>query len=484
MKNKSLLLYFFISSFLFAQNQKTDSLSNLIKTDKEDTTKDIHLYRLCREYILINEFDTALIFGKQSLALAQSLGFKKGMAYSYNNLGLVYYDIGNYPEALKMHTAALKVRQEINDKQGTSASYNNIGLIYDAQGNYPLALQNHFAALKIREQINDKQGIATSYNNVAIIYMYQGNYPLSLQNYVASLKLFQQIKDAPNIATAFHNIALIYYLQGKLALALQNHFAGLKMYQQIKNQQGIAYSYNNIGNIYYAQGNYPLALQNYFAGLKIQQELEDKEGIAASYINLGQIYTKQNKTPEAQTCLNKALQLGQEIGSKDVMKDCYVNLITLDSTIGNYKAAFQYQKLFVIYRDSLDNEETKKQSLQTSMQYEFDKKEIAAKAAQDKLDVIHAEEKQKQRIIIYAVVGLLLLVAIFAIFMYNRFRITNKQKVIIEKQKQRVDRAYEQLHEKNKEVMDSIHYAKRIQRALITPEKYIANSLKKLMKDE
>src|SRR6185437_6185447 len=148
----------------------------------------------------------------------------------------------------------------------------------------------------------------------------------------------------------------------------------------------------------------------------------------------------------------------------------------------NYKAAYQHYKLYIAYRDSLNNEETKKKTLQTSMQYEFDKKEIATKAQQEKLDAINAEEKQKQRVIIYAVAGLLLLVGVFAVFIYNRFRITHKQKQIIEEQKVLVDEAYEQLHEKNKEVMDSIHYAKRIQTASITSEKYIASSLNKLMK--
>jgi hypothetical protein len=138
--------------------------------------------------------------------------------------------------------------------------------------------------------------------------------------------------------------------------------------------------------------------------------------------------------------------------------------------------------LFVTYQDSLINEETQKKNLQTSMQYEFDKKEIAAKAQQDKLDAINAEEKQKQRIVIYAVAGLLILVGVFAVFMFNRFRITQKQKTVIEEQKVLVDKAYESLHEKNKEVMDSIHYAKRIQTALITSEKSIANSLNRLMK--
>ena len=57
-----------------------------------------------------------------------------------------------------------------------------------------------------------------------------------------------------------------------------------------------------------------------------------------------------------------------------------------------------------------------------------------------------------------------------------------RQKTEIEEQKHLVDEAYEELHEKNKEVMDSIRYAKRIQTALITNEKYISNALNKLMK--
>jgi len=69
------------------------------------------------------------------------------------------------------------------------------------------------------------------------------------------------------------------------------------------------------------------------------------------------------------------------------------------------------------------------------------------------------------------------LIIAFSAFVFNRFRITQRQKVIIEKQKHEVDAAYEKLHEKNKEVMDSIYYARRIQRALITSEKYIARQL-------
>jgi hypothetical protein len=44
----------------------------------------------------------------------------------------------------------------------------------------------------------------------------------------------------------------------------------------------------------------------------------------------------------------------------------------------------------------------------------------------------------------------------------------NRQKLLLEEQKLLVDKAFHELHEKNKEVMESIRYAKRIQTALIT----------------
>jgi hypothetical protein len=68
----------------------------------------------------------------------------------------------------------------------------------------------------------------------------------------------------------------------------------------------------------------------------------------------------------------------------------------------------------------------------------------------------------------------------FSGFVFNRFRVTQKQKSIIEKQKTLVDEAFAQLEEKNREVMDSIHYAKRIQTALLPNEKYIERKLNQL----
>src|SRR6185437_3972471 len=118
----------------------------------------------------------------------------------------------------------------------------------------------------------------------------------------------------------------------------------------------------NIGVIYDTENNYEEALKMYFASLKIEEEIGDKQGIANCLINLGQVSLKLNKVKEATTYLNKALQLSVETGDKEATKETYGGLTALDSTVGNYKAAFAHYKLYVAYSDSLINEETKKKS--------------------------------------------------------------------------------------------------------------------------
>ncbi|HEX7414620.1 MAG TPA: hypothetical protein VF411_11305, partial [Bacteroidia bacterium] len=99
-----LLISILTSQYCYAQNRKIDSLQALLKTDKEDTNKVIHLYKVCGIYNSIGEYDKGLVYGKQALALCDvilnevknlsadasatlSMTVKKCKANSYNNIG-------------------------------------------------------------------------------------------------------------------------------------------------------------------------------------------------------------------------------------------------------------------------------------------------------------------------------------------------------------------------------------------------------------
>jgi uncharacterized membrane protein len=101
--------------------------------------------------------------------------------------------------------------------------------------------------------------------------------------------------------------------------------------------------------------------------------------------------------------------------------------------------------------------------------------------SQEENQLIEAEKKQKeealqkQKVIIYAVSAGVILILILLFVAIKAYKQKQKANEIIIKQKLEVE-------EKQKEILDSIHYAKRIQTALLTSEYYIEKNLNRLKK--
>ena len=186
------------------------------------------------------------------------------------------------------------------------------------------------------------------------------------------------------------------------------------------------------------------------------------------------------KISKAEKYLPKALALSLETGSWEHIRESYKAMAVLDSIKGNYKSALQHFKQYIAYRDSLLNEDNTKKSIKVQMQYDFDKKESLQKAEQEKINLKNEEEKRQQKIIMFSVVSCLLLVVLVAIFIFRSLRINKKKNKIISAQKELVEKQKLVVEMKQKEVLDSIHYALRIQRALITNESYFDKKLKSL----
>ncbi len=437
-----LIILNLIHHLSFAQKQGQaliDSLLLELSKAKEDTNKVKDLYLLSDNYETIGDYAQGLEYGNRGMLLAKKIDFKKGESICYNNIGIIYWSQGNYDKALENHFASLKIQKELGDKEGMASSYNNIGIVYHDKSNYVKALENYLTSLKIEKELGNKKGIGESYNNIGLIYLEKGNYDKALENCLASLKIEKELG----------------------------------------NKRGIGESYNNIGVIYLEKGNYDKALENFFASLKIKQEI-GKQGIAVSCNNIGSIYLTQHKIKEAREYLDLSLNIAKEIGSKDNIRLAYQNLAKCDSASDNWKGAYEYHKLYKEFNDSIFNEESEKKAAQMSALYESEKKDGEIKLLEkdkEKQAAISAEESKRQKTILFSVIGGLLLVVVFSVFMFNRWRVTKQQKKIIEEQKIVVEHQKEVVEEKNKEITDSITYALRIQNAILPPQKIVKQYL-------
>jgi hypothetical protein len=80
--------------------------------------------------------------------------------------------------------------------------------------------------------------------------------------------------------------------------------------------------------------------------------------------------------------------------------------------------------------------------------------------------------KQAHRNMYFLVTGLIIVIAVVSLKLLRTNRKNNK---ILKAQKEIIE-------EKNKDITDSIYYARRIQRSLLPPEKYIQKNLERLKK--
>ena len=505
--------------------QATDSLLALLKTVQEDTNKVNVLNEL--GWGFRNKLDTAIILGNQALELSKKINWKMGMANSLRTLGTVELRKAEVSKSLDYHLQALKIFEELNYVVGMASCYANIGGDYTEQANYPKAIDYYLKALKIYEGLKNKSGISKQLNNIGIVYYHLSDYPKVLEYDNKALKINEELGDKKAVARTLANMGIVYYEQGDnpktkpeerkvlYEMALENYFKSLKINEEAEINSGIAVALGNIGLVYASKGKYSaansdeqkqsfdLAQDYYFKALVIRKKIGNYKLIASTLGNLGILYTnKAEKLMErnsASLCfkdsynyLQRAIVISDSIGAKDQLVSWYAALSDLyeksvipltDLTNGKILnmeemrlSSLHYFKIHMNLQDTLLSEENKKQLMRKEMKFQFERKEAESKAAQDKKDALAMEElklKEKERN--YFVVGFALVIML-AGFIFRGYQQKQKTNEIISLQKSLVE-------EKQKEILDSIHYAKRIQRSLLPTEKYIQKNITRLYRN-
>jgi tetratricopeptide (TPR) repeat protein len=482
--------------------QEADSLFAVWNDNTQpDTNRLKAIDKIAWNGYLFTKPDSAFYFAQLQYNLAKEKGEKRQMGSALNTQGVSFYFQGDYDKAIDYYSKSLKIDEELGDKKGMAISLNNIGNIYEEQGGYNKAIDYYFKSLKIKEEIGDKEGMSVSYNNIGVVYQEQGDYNNAIDYFSKSLKIEEEIGNKKGIARSFNNIGLIYMQQGDYGNAINYYSKSLKIKEKIGEKKEMAVSLNNIGSIYNKQGDYDNAIAYYSKGLKIDEEVGNKKGMAISLNNIGSIYKEEGNYEQALDYNNRSLIIAQEVGAALATRDAANSLYQTHKKLGRHQDALQMYELFIETRDSLESEANQKAVIRQEYKYTYEKQAAAdsvknAEAAKVQNALLTAEQAEKKRLksesnrqklenknqqqqayFLYGILGLALL---FGGFIFNRFKVTQKQKGIIEsqkdeveQQKEKVDQAYEQLEEKNTEILDSITYAKRIQEAILPPTRLV-----------
>lgn len=94
------------------------------------------------------------------------VGDKTGEATTLNNIGSVYYSLGEKQKALEFYNQALPLFQQVGNKRGEATTIDNIGDVYSILGEKQKAINCYQQALPIYRQLGDiRWGVESRENN-------------------------------------------------------------------------------------------------------------------------------------------------------------------------------------------------------------------------------------------------------------------------------------------------------------------------------
>ncbi len=357
------------------------------------------------------------------------------------------------------------------------SAYNNEGFVMMNAGDYKKAMVFFNKIIKLHGKIGYEAVLSSVYNNIAGIEISEGNTEAAFKFFEKCLEVSVKVNDKYYMGKATANIAKAYEVRSEHKKAMEYSLKAEKIYTELGDKSGLSLVYNNLGRLHRLIGDKNLELDYYLKAYNINKEIGEKRGQSYNASNISIYYNQKNDIDQAYKYGLEGYKLALEVGYPQLIKDQAHWMYELDTKKKDWKSALDHYLEYATMKDSLNTIENSKAALEQQVQFEYDKQKAIDQTAHVKELEVAGEKEKKQRVISLSVAFGLLLVIIFSVIISNRLRLTNKQKQIIEKQKLEVDAKNEIIEEKQKEIIDSINYAKRIQYSLLAHAEFLKQNL-------
>lgn len=319
---------------------------------------------------------------------------------------------------------ALNLATEIGDKKGLAASYNNLGIAYRNQGALDKALEYYLTSLKTYQLLDNKEGIATTKNNISNIYSIKKDYGQAMRYLEESYNLFLELNDQTKIIGSMNNL-------GNLHSEIQLYEKAMKYFSQayqLGEKQGVKFAdpLNNIGNIYFKENNYQRAVEYYEKALAIERQNGNKLGILNVVTNLGITYTKAKQPAPAEKNLIEALELCNALQAYSFLPAVYKATAENYGNEGKWKEAYETQIKYDESREKIYGEESSRNIAQMEMIVDFQEKEKEFDLLKQDDEIKTLELRNTQLVIIMVVLAVLITIGGLNYYFHNKKQMFRK----------------------------------------------------------
>jgi adenylate cyclase len=408
-----------------------------LNPDLDKISESLNNIGIC--YFFLNNYREAIPWFEKALEEDRKTGIIENIATRYSNLGLAYKKLGTYDRAAGYYKKALTLDLERRDTQNIAKSYNNLGSIYDSWGKYDTAIFFNDQSLKLKEMLKDSAGMAITLNNIGVMYKSWGKYSSAIEYFEEALEIDRSLGRIQEIPKRLNNIGLTYNLQKQYNKALDIFKEALEMASEQKNQELIASIYSNMGSVYLNLQQANEAIRYQELALSIYEGIGSQANVATVLASLADIYKQQRIYNRAMDYLSRSTKITEEISMRNQLQKNYLTYSDLYSAMGNYSEALNYYKKFVAIKDTMYSEVIHKQITDFEIRYESEKKDNEITLLK-KNEVIQTLSIKKQKIFRNSLIGGLGLLILLVSVIYWSLQQKRRDNKVIANEKAKSDK--------------------------------------------
>ncbi len=337
-------------------------------------TKSLNGIAAC--YLYQDEYTKAILFYRKALARAVKDKNADLEAIVSMNLGACYADLGFTDSCEKYSKMAVNVSKYLPDKTRYANALDNLGLVYYNSGNYLKSIEYLIEAKNIYEASHKTYELASTYNRIGLIYQAIGNYTETILSYRMALKINKSVNNTTLETAILQNIGLFYvdsrrqFDSARIFLSMALHKA-----EQYKNEDSRLACLINLGGLECEEKNFKKALSYYEVASKSPLIAFSERQNANLMVNLGYIYLNLGYLSKAREFTEKGIKLAQEHKFATYERDGYRTMADIEAKMNNYKAAFEYFDRYDDLQETLGNENVKQKVAEAIFQNTLKQKE-------------------------------------------------------------------------------------------------------------
>lgn len=412
--------------------------------------------------------DSALLISKQLFSIHNIDLYPRVLSKAYKIKGIYHLQAGNFGKALELFYSQKLYAEKAGDTNAVISSYNNIGLMYINMGSYERALKTLFKGKAIIDATNLRSSENSIINNIALAHEKLGNDSLALRYYLKNENKKDSLIDPPGFSTTLNNIGWQYVKLKQYKLAQTYLTRAYKLASACNDYYIVELSQINLAELNVRLKNFDKAYELQTAASEMAKKNKDYDLYATAIFNTGDLLFNSLKKPvKGINLTEEAFDSVTAAKNLPLMRDFSGQLASFYERIGKMDKSVEYYKIYIRYKDSLNKQSSILAITEMQVMHDVENKQRSIEALSKK----NEEQEQKARILQWTVIVGLMVTAVIIFLILSRYRLKQKAN-------QKLSAAYKSVDEKNKEISDSINYAKRIQEAIMPSHSALLNGLK------